>query len=244
MANKPSAKRVSASEVRKTLTELRKAWGWSPSDIISLLRGGGSSGKGSEYERGVCKALSRWWTGGERDDVFWRTSGSGARAKLRGRGGQDTAGQYGDVAATDPIGAPFIDVFTAELKRGYSEHTFQDLVDRVPKAGVQVWEYFFAQIIESAEQAGSYTWLLITRRDRRRAIVWMPFSAMSHLRIIGAFSYGYPYPFLRMRVPIRPLGQEPYNVSVCCMALEDWLAGVQPEHVEELAENVCHGNVE
>lgn len=39
--------------------------------------------KGSVFEREICKALGRWWTDGERDDIFWRTAGSGARATCR-----------------------------------------------------------------------------------------------------------------------------------------------------------------
>ena len=187
--------RVSASEVRAQLTELRKAWGWTPSDIITLLKGGGSSSKGSSYERELCKTLSRWWTKGERDDVFWRSSGSGARAKVRGRAGTQTMGQHGDIAATDPIGAPFIDAFTIEAKRGYSSHTFQDIVDRPVSSGVQEWERWFAQAIESSEQAGSITWAIITRRDRRRALLWLPYWVVVALKRAGAFPMGYPAPF-------------------------------------------------
>jgi len=39
--------------------------------------------KGGEFERDISRFLSRWWTYGERDDVFWRTSASGARATTR-----------------------------------------------------------------------------------------------------------------------------------------------------------------
>ena len=77
-------------------------------------------GKGSEYERTVCKRLSLWWTDGERDDIFWRTAGSGAWATTRGKKGEKTYGSYGDVAALDPIGEPLIKLVTIEIKRGHS----------------------------------------------------------------------------------------------------------------------------
>ncbi len=59
--------------------------------------------KGSNFEREICKLLSLWWTNDKRDDIFWRTSGSGARATTRSKTKQKTFGQYGDVQATDPI---------------------------------------------------------------------------------------------------------------------------------------------
>ena len=217
-------KRVSASSVRKELTEARKRWGWTPSDIISLLRGGGSSSKGSSYERELCKRLSLWWTGGKRDDVFWRSSGSGARAKVRGRAGRDTAGQHGDMAATDPIGKPLIDLFTVEMKRGYSEHTIQDLIDKPKAGGVQVFEDFLAQTIESYEQAGSRSWMLITRRDRREALVWMPWPTFQSLRNRGAFPEGIPERFMRFAASCRTKDTGiTYTVNVCGMTLDAFL---------------------
>jgi len=41
--------------------------------------------KGSSFEREICTILSKWWTNNERDDVFWRTAGSGARATTRSK---------------------------------------------------------------------------------------------------------------------------------------------------------------
>lgn len=222
-------KRASASTVRDELTAARKRWDWSPSDIVNLLRGGGNSSKGSEYEREMCRLLSHWWTYGVRDDIFWRSSGSGARAKVRGRRGVDTAGQHGDIAATDPIGAPFIRYFTVEIKRGYTDFTAQDLIDRLPKAGVQEWESWFAQTLESHKQAGSKAWLLITRRDRREALVWFPFSLLGRLRGAGAFEER-PLPFCRITTLVRT-SSEALVVDACCTTLSSWLGGVRPEHV-------------
>jgi len=230
--------KTSRADVRKELKEALKRWGWNPSGIIDLLRGGGSPGKGGNYERDTCRLLSRWWTDDARDDIFWRSSASGARAKVRGRAGANTAGQHGDVAATDPIGAPLIDIFTIELKRGYSEYTFQDLVDRKAGAGVQEWERFITQTIESFEQAGSYTWLLITRRDRREALAWMPTHVFKDLKWAGAFADGFPNPFCRMRLPLRYNNNQVLTVDICGMTLEAWLAGVRPEDVKRLEKEV------
>lgn len=220
--------RASASVVRKELGNLRKIWGWTPSDLISLLRGGGSSAKGSDYEREVCKRLSLWWTDDKRDDVFWRSSGSGARAKVRGRAGAQTAGQHGDVAATDPIGAPLIDALTIEIKRGYSEYTFQDVIDRLEKGGIQEWERWFGQAIESHDQSGSVSWMLITRRDRRSPLVWFPHYLFTEFRRLGAFSGRPSAPFMRAVVGVRTVRQ---TIDLVAMPLDTFLEEVCAQHI-------------
>lgn len=134
----------------------------------------GNSAKGSAYEREVCGKLSRWWTYGERDDVFWRSSGSGARATNRAAAGRQTYGQHGDIAATDPMGSPLTENLTIEIKRGYKAATIHDLLDRKPTAAVQEFEGFVLQASNSSRAAGSRWWMLITRRDRREALCWWP----------------------------------------------------------------------
>lgn len=132
--------------------------------------------KGSEFERDICKLLSLWWTDGERDDIFWRTAGSGARATQRAKRSQSTFGQYGDVQATDPMGQPLIDLCTIELKRGYSKSTFADLIEDSQTANAKPCMYakFIEQAKADAKKANAPWWLLIVKRDRRKAIVIYP----------------------------------------------------------------------
>lgn len=223
--------RASASTVRSKLDELRRATGWSKSDLVSVLRGGGSSSKGSEWERLFCQVLGMWWCG--RDDVFWRTGGSGGRAKTRGRAGAATYGQHGDVAATDPTGAPLIDTFTIELKRGYNEHTIHDIVDRKADAAIQEHEAFFAQTIESAEQAGTMGWLCVTSRVRREAMVWMPHAALEALRRAGAFAVR-PVPSISFQEEIRNHGIQRIHGTT----LESFWNGVSPDHILSIASSL------
>jgi len=129
--------------------------------------------KGSSFEREICKKLSLWWTYNKRDDVFWRTAGSGAMAKTRSKANKKTFGQYGDIQATDPIGQPLIDMCSIELKRGYSKSSFADVIDKSAKAAVQTFEKFIAQAMEDAFNANSYSWLLITKRDRHETMIFM-----------------------------------------------------------------------
>ena len=130
-------------------------------------------GKGSQFERDICRTLSLWWSGGDRDDLFWRSAGSGAMATTRGKRGKSTFGQYGDVQATDPEGQPLIDAFTIEIKRGYSSHSFFSMLDKPEKAARQKWEEFFEQAYQDHTDSGSLTWMLIWKRDRKEPMVFL-----------------------------------------------------------------------
>lgn len=89
-------------------------------------------GKGPAWEREVARILSRWWTFGKRDDIFWRTAGSGARATVREKKGKKTPYQYSDITFTDPIGKPLLDLFCIELKKGYGKFDLLEVIDAVP----------------------------------------------------------------------------------------------------------------
>lgn len=135
--------------------------------------------KGSPFEREISVLLSEWWSGAlcrhVRQDIFWRSTTSGARATTRGKKGKKTAGHNGDICAIDPIGNPFLEVVTLELKCGYSkkEQSVAGLLDP-PGEAKQEYEEFFEKANTSANAAGSLSWLLITRRDRRRVMATMP----------------------------------------------------------------------
>lgn len=129
------------------------------------------SNKGSTFERDIARKLSLWWTDGDRDDVFWRTSQSGGRASVRAKKGQKTHGSYGDIAAVDPIGEPLIQTVTIELKRGYKKWSFLDIMDKSPKAALQTFEKFWKQVKEDSKNAGTPYSMIIFKRDRREPCV-------------------------------------------------------------------------
>lgn len=130
--------------------------------------------KGSKFEREICKLFSLWWTDRERDDVFWRTSNSGGRATFRAKKGRGTFGQYGDIQATDAIGQPLINVCNIEIKRGYSDQTMFNLLDRLPHHVESGFEKFVLQAEADREKADTFTWLLIVKRDGKNTIVFLP----------------------------------------------------------------------
>lgn len=130
-------------------------------------------GKGSEFERLICKKLSMWWTNGERDDVFWRTSMSGGRATVRTKQGKATEMQHGDISAVDPIGVPLIKAVTLELKRGYGKASPFDLLDANHTATLE-WCLFLKQV-KAAQKAGNTPWwAVIFQRDRRSICIAFP----------------------------------------------------------------------
>jgi hypothetical protein len=190
---------------------------------------GNRASKGSQYERDICIRLSLWWTYGRRDDIFWRSSGSGARAKIRGRRGKRTEGQCGDIAAIDPTGQPLIDMMTIEIKRGYSKQTIQDVLDRSPTHKSQWWEEVVNQAVESHEQAGSYAWAVIIKRDCREPWIFMPNYLRDSLQDEGAEIQDCPS--VSILAEFRPVGV----IRLFGFPLEAFLKGVQSEHILRLS---------
>lgn len=189
--------------------------------------------KGSDFEREQCKRFSLWWTHGKRDDVFWRSHASGARATQRGT--KRTAGQYGDITASDPVGNPLIDMVTIEIKRGYSALTIQDILDRGPAQNAQQeWERFICQAVGSHRMAGSFAWMVLARRDKRVAWVYMPSYLIMGLRDVGAVPERV-WPSMQLNVEIRDARKVAERYSLFATTLDNWLAHVQPEHIIELA---------
>lgn len=72
-------------------------------------------GKGAAFEREVCVKLSKWVSGGERNDIFWRNAMSGGRATVFKRKGS-LLRQSGDVCAVSFEGHELTENFYFELK--------------------------------------------------------------------------------------------------------------------------------
>lgn len=188
--------------------------------------------KGGGYEREFCKKLSLWWTGGESDSIFWRTSNSGGRATVRYRKNAKTKNQHGDVCATDLSGQPMIDAFCIELKRGYSRSTLFDLFDKGPKAKVQQYEAWIAKTILSAEASGSLGWMLVTRRDQRLDFVVIPSWMWRQLKSDDDTKSG-PLPFVKCELDLR-IGNSQRRLWVVGMLLTDWFERVMPFAIERI----------
>ena len=161
------------------------------------------AGKGSAYERSICEYLSLWFSNGEDDNLFWRSSQSGGRATSRAKRGKRGAGQAGDVSAIDEDGRPLMDAVTIEIKKGYASQTFQDLFDKQATAAKQIWEQWIAQAIKSAEINGTVLWWLITKRDRREPLIAFPATFYKRIKCTIA-----PLAYLRADVRINDEAEE------------------------------------
>lgn len=180
--------------------------------------------KGSSYERELCKLLSEWWCPG-RSDIFWRTSSSGARTTQRRKQGKTTAFQGSDITATDPSGFPLIDLFAIEAKRGYSKATMQDSIDRTSGQKLSQLEQWIQQASKASEDAGSFAWLLIQRRNRRDHLVYLPQHASAAVKQLGG---------LKSCVP-RALICLP-GTKLYCTTLAEWFRTVTPDMIRAMAD--------
>ena len=192
------------------------------------------SQKGSNFEREICKKLSLWWTKdtAPRDDIFWRTQTSGARATTRSKQGKETFGQYGDVQAVDPIGQPLMDILTIELKRGYSRSSFADMVEVSPTAAVQEFDKFVAQALTDARKANVSYWLLITKRDRKEVWLTMPRTLYRILRKMQP-SLQTELPIVRMQYLCRA-NDSKIRIKIVMMPLIKFLYHVSPTNIKAI----------
>jgi hypothetical protein len=124
--------------------------------------------KGSAFERQVCKALSLWVSGGEKEDLFWRSAMSGGRATVGRKKGKDHARHAGDITATAPEGFVLTDKWYVECK-SYKDLAIQSgLIKGIGKLA-NFWR-------ETCLQASNYKRmpLLIAKENQSPVIVLMP----------------------------------------------------------------------
>jgi hypothetical protein len=185
--------------------------------------------KGSSFERVICKQLSLWWSKGKRDDIFWRTSGSGARAKVRSKKNKKTFGQYGDIQAADPIGQPLIDFCTIEIKVGYTRQTVFDLVDALPSETKQTYKKFIEQARKDNGDSNCSWWVLITKRRYKETLIIMPLGLFKDLKIHSNIYRARPS--FRMFLPINEQKWYIYGTT-----LSEFFKWVKPEDIERCLE--------
>jgi hypothetical protein len=113
----------------------------------------GAKSKGGNFEREVATALSLWWSKGNRDDIFWRTHGSGGRSTMRGKQNKRTEGQYGDISATDISGKLLIKNWCIECKTGYSSSKKSEVLtkDGKKKSVRQITNWCVLDAIDSKQ---------------------------------------------------------------------------------------------
>ena len=198
--------------------------------------------KGTAFEREVCKQLSLWWSEGGTDDIFWRTAGSGARAKVRSKVDRGTFGQHGDIQATDPQGQPLIDLCTIELKRGYSTKSFADMLDRLPHHKQQPYGKFIQQAKEDCENAGAYAWMVIVKRNQRNTLICIPTYFFRKLKEAGTeIEKSNPACYMKV-VILEPKSKKHFKFikqRMFITTLDEFLSYVQPYDITQIWKNRC-----
>jgi hypothetical protein len=125
-------------------------------------------GKGQNFEREMAKKLSLWWSDGEDDSHFWRSSMSGGRATVRAKSGKSTSNSCGDLMAMTALGQTLLDITAFELKKGYNSYSIQDLFDKPNMANG--FGAFIEQAYRDSSLAGCRDWTVVHKRDRREPI--------------------------------------------------------------------------
>lgn len=179
--------------------------------------------KGSSFEREFAKKLSLWWTNGEDDFIFWRTSQSGGRATTRAKSGRKANLHCGDIGAVDPRGEPLLKWFSFELKRGYGRSTIQDLLDTTVDAKQSKYEEWIVKADRDRDRAGAMFWALIHRRDRKEPLLFLPYSFNKYIA---------PDDLYKIRFFIPKL-----NTYIFIYKLDEFLAKYKPEYFNTLLES-------
>jgi len=160
------------------------------------------SKKGGQFERELCKALSLWWSYNKRDDIFWRTAGSGARATVRRKQGKQTADAAADMMACHETGKPLTKTCLFEMKRGYSSKQkivknkktkklsikkvaygleVLSILDKQPKHKDPILLEWWGKLEKERMSTGRKFGFIIFRRDAKEACITMSYKAFKTL---------------------------------------------------------------
>lgn len=184
--------------------------------------------KGSSFERSICHTISMWWSKGEYEDGFWRTASSGGRATIRGRKGKSTTNHHGDICATREEAIPFLSLVTLELKRGFSSSSIMDLLDKPKESILQTHEKWFVQAMQSHKLAGSFSWMVIAKRDKRKPLVFLPSDLTYKFHALEQEIE----PDLNIRTRIKDEEHDDF-LCVDVMTLDHFLERVSPDAIRE-----------
>jgi hypothetical protein len=115
-----------------------------------MSKAGGGKAKGADFERYICKRLSKWISRGRRTDLFWRSAMSGGRATLQMRGGVRNRTQAGDITAIDPEGSYLTKFALLECKSYKLLHLLSLETAWAPGMDTARVNYFWHRVAEDA----------------------------------------------------------------------------------------------
>jgi hypothetical protein len=128
----------------------------------------GRKQKGSAFELWACREFTKWITGVPKPELFWRSTGSGAKFTVDRKKGLPNKG-HGDIMAVDSMGEFLTDFFFFELK-SYQDLSIEDFF----------WEKgtlyrFWADCVEKARSVPKEP-ALIFKRNLRKPLMVLSFS--------------------------------------------------------------------
>ena len=194
--------------------------------------------KGGEWERDASKLLSLWWTEGERDDVIWRTAGSGARATVRRKVGKGTANACGDLCYTDEVAKPLFDFMLIECKRGYAKARPSDSInvlywlDRPTNTNPPLLYRWWHKLDKERQAAGAHHAVILFRRTGKQACIMMEYELFSSM---AQYCKNYTGLNLVISLPNKthPWPEEEYVI----INLEQFLEWVSPQTITLMLED-------
>lgn len=197
------------------------------------MRRGGGAAKGSAYERELCKRISFWFSGGETEDLFWRTSGSGSRATNRRRLGQSPSKyDFGDMKHELPEGLPLTEHICWEFRSRarFDAFTTFGTGEEDPKTSLlSSW----AKASCEADCSVRYP-ILITKAVRRPEVIWIPYPLYAEIAVVD--DKVRKIPWMRIHIPdglnVRYEGKKTYTFqeqSVVGLSLVEWFFAMDPE---------------
>lgn len=195
--------------------------------------------KGGNFERDICRAISLWWTEGERDDVVWRN-----RTRRKGAA-YNAQVQLGDLSADDPIAVPLFEVLSIECKNGYSKrhkitkgakfknvpHDVLDLIDGRGDTGNSVILQFWDQTIKEAKLTERFP-ILIFKRDYHQPVVCTDLNTVMELEKASDVPFGCLHESSRM---IRCKFND-YHLYF--FSMEDFFTVVKPDDIMVLRDQM------
>jgi hypothetical protein len=120
-----------------------------------------SKNKGNEFERTISKKISMWWSSGLRDDLFWRTQGSGGRYTQRIKFNIKTHNQEGDITNTHPLGMEFADNFVVECKH-YKDINLWGIITDSKNKLIEWWD----KLNELTKKENKTPWLIVKENNK------------------------------------------------------------------------------
>ena len=114
--------------------------------------------KGGEWERNVCKYLSKWINGTENPYVFWRGAGSGACFTKNNLVGDRFAG---DIYPVRDEGRFLTDRFVLECKSGYKTATLDNHLKYNKKDFIRE---FWEQVVNDSIKTEKFPMLIFKKK--------------------------------------------------------------------------------